>query len=272
LQSRALLFEDRVSLARSSAEGAGGWAMRISIANISKKVKTAEFSATVHAVARQVNQDFAPLWGMDADVRGIAIDRNAKPSPELTLSDVILYVGEIDDDPQKVADAVGYHDLNNKGIPYGFVFTDVAAKIGEAWSTTLSHEVLELLADPDVNLLVVGPHPKNPKGVALRTYEVCDPVQSDSYDIDGIKVSNFVTPLYFAQLPRPNATRTNYLNNGLDRFGVRPGGYFSYFDLSTRRWNDVFGEGAEARAKTKEILGMARRVRRHVGQRLASDL
>jgi len=107
--------------------------MRISIANISKKVTTPDFSATVHAVARQVHQDFAPLWGMDADVRGIAMNREAKPKPELTLSDVILYVGELNDDPQKVADAVGYHDLNNKGIPFGFVFTDVAAKAGEAW-------------------------------------------------------------------------------------------------------------------------------------------
>ena len=35
--------------------------MRISIANITKKIGTAEFSATVHAVARQVHQDFAPL-------------------------------------------------------------------------------------------------------------------------------------------------------------------------------------------------------------------
>jgi hypothetical protein len=232
-------------------------------------VSNAEFSATVHAVARQVHQDFAPLWGMDADVRGIKMSRDAKPNPELSMSDAILYVGELDDDPQKVADAVGYHDLNNKGIPYGFVFTDVAAKVGDKWSTTLSHEVLELLADPDVNLLVVGPHPKNPKGVALRTYEVCDPVQADSYDIDGIVVSNFVTPLYFARLPSPTTTRTNYLNLGLDRFGVRPGGYFSYFDLATKKWNDVFGEGAEARQKAKEILGLARRMRRHAGLELA---
>src|SRR5882757_8871119 len=245
--------------------------MRISIANISQKVTTAEFSATVHAVARQVHQDFAPLWGMDADVRGIAIKRDAKPNPELTLSDVILYVGELNDDPQKVADAIGYHDLNNRGIPFGFVFTDVAAKAGEAWATTLSHEVLELLADPDVNLLVIGPHPKKPKSVALRTYEVCDPVQADTYDLDGITVSNFVTPLYFAQLPSPTTTRTNYLNNGLERFGVRPGGYFSYFDLATRAWNNVFGEGAEARVRSKDILGIARRARRHAGLELANN-
>lgn len=243
--------------------------MRISIANISTKVATAEFSATVHAVARQVHHDFAPLWGMDADVRGVAMNPASKPKPELTVSDVILYVGEIDDDPNKVADAIGYHDLNHKGIPFGFVFTDVAKKAGEAWSTTLSHEVLELLADPDVNLVVIGPHPKTPKNVALRTYEVCDPVQADSYDIDGIAVSNFVSPLYFAQLPSPTTTRTNYLNLALDRFGVRPGGYFSYFDLATRRWSDIYGEGAEKRNQAKDLLGIARRARRHAGLALA---
>ena len=123
--------------------------MRISIANISSKVTTAEFSATVHAVGRQVNQDFAPLWGMDADVRGIAMNRNTKPNPELSVSDVILYVGELDDDPQKVADAIGYHDLNNKATPYGFIFTDVVAKVRENWSTTL----------PTVNVPCAGPAP-----------------------------------------------------------------------------------------------------------------
>ena len=46
------------------------------------------------------------------------------------------------------------------------------------------------------------------------------------------------------------------------------GGYFSYFDLDTGNWNDVFGERAEARAKIKEQLGLARRMRRHRGLRL----
>ena len=239
--------------------------MRISIANISTKVSTSDFTAAVHAVARQVHQDFAPLWGMDADVRGVAMQRTSKPNPELNVSDAILYVGELDDDPNKVQQAVGYHELNHKGIPYGFVFTDVAAKVGEAWSTTLSHEVLELLADPDVNLLVIGPNPKSPSSVALRAYEVCDPVQSDTYNIDGITVSNFVLPLYFARLANPTTTRTNYLSQPLDRFGVRPGGYYSYFDLTTRKWNEIYGQGAEARNPAKELLGSARRMRRHAG-------
>lgn len=237
--------------------------MRIAIANISNRVSREEFRVTVHAIARQVREDFAPLWSMDADIRHATLGRSAKPNPELNLADVILYVGETDDDPQKVKDAVGYHDMNHRGVPFGFVFTDVAEKVGEAWSTTLSHEVLELIADPDVNLLVVAPHPHKARASVLRPYEVCDPVQADTYTIDGVAVSNFVTPLYFAELPHPVQTRTNYMSLPLDRYAVRPEGYFSYLDLSTGRWENVFGENAEKRVGPKEILGNARRMRRH---------
>lgn len=241
--------------------------MKIAVANISKNIASNVFVSTVRAVAYQVKTHFAPLWDMDAHVAAAThVKRDDKPDPELADADVVLYVGELEDDPQKVADALGYHDMNQKGIPYGFVFTDVAAKVGEEWSTTLSHEVLELVADPDVNLLVVGPHPTKKNSVVLRSYEVCDPVQADTYMINGTPVSNFVTPLYFANLPSATATRTNYMSRPLDRFGVRPGGYFSYFDLATQKWSDVFGDNAaKERAAAKSGTGTMRRMGRHAG-------
>src|SRR2546427_8446776 len=51
------------------------------------------------------------------------------------------------------------HDRHYLGIPYGFVFLDLSAALGEDWSVTFSHEALELTADPEANLLVRGPHP-----------------------------------------------------------------------------------------------------------------
>jgi hypothetical protein len=60
--------------------------------------------------------------------------------------------------------ALGYHDRNFSGIPFGFVFTELSREIGENWSVTLSHEALELIADPEVNLLVMGPHPNPDEG------------------------------------------------------------------------------------------------------------
>jgi hypothetical protein len=236
--------------------------MRIAIANVSKGISTSDFKTVVHAVERQVREDFAPAWGMTASLRMLRIDRSQPVDPEASLSDVVIYVGELGADPKAVENAVGYHTDNLQGIPYGFVFVDVAEKIGEKWSTTLSHEVLELIADPDVNLLVIGPDPKRANRQVLRPYEVCDPVQGDSYSIDGVDVSNFVTPLYFADLPHPTITRTNYLALPLDRFGVRPSGYFSYLDLTTGRYDNVFGDairGPEV-AKKKAALGSARRL------------
>ncbi|HVY32032.1 MAG TPA: hypothetical protein VHB79_36100 [Polyangiaceae bacterium] len=247
--------------------------MRIAIGNISNNIQKDEFSATVRAISKQVKEDFAPLWGMTATLRHATISRSAKPDPELSAADVIIYVGETNDDPQQVKNAVGYHSQNHRGVPYGFVFADIAKKVDEPWSTTLSHEVLELIADPDVNLMVVGPDPKKPNdsnSVVLRPYEVCDPVQADSYEIDDIAVSNFVTPLYFAQLDHPVLTQTNYLNLKLERFGVRPGGYFSYYDLAANNWSDVYGEGAQARYEPRrtKLLAEARRLPRHRGHLL----
>ncbi|HVY26158.1 MAG TPA: hypothetical protein VHB79_06380 [Polyangiaceae bacterium] len=105
--------------------------MRIAIGNISNSIQKDEFSATVRAIAKQVKEDFAPLWGMTASLRHATISKNAKPDPELKTND----------DSQSVQNAVGYHSQNHKGVPYGFVFADIAKKVDEPWPITLSHEV-----------------------------------------------------------------------------------------------------------------------------------
>jgi hypothetical protein len=62
-----------------------------------------------------------------------------------------------------VEGALGYYDANFKGIPYSFVFRQLSEELGEKWTVTFSHEALEMIGDPEVNLLVAGPHPSNPK-------------------------------------------------------------------------------------------------------------
>jgi hypothetical protein len=66
--------------------------------------------------------------------------------------DAVLYLW----DDMDVDDALGYHGQNHAGIPFGFVFTELSKKLKEKWSATLSHEALEFIGDPEVNLLVVG--------------------------------------------------------------------------------------------------------------------
>jgi hypothetical protein len=90
--------------------------MRIAIGNISDTIKKDEFSAVIRAISRQVHEDFAPLWGMTATLRHATIGRKAKPDPELNNADVIIYVGETNDDPQKVENAIGYHSQNHRAF------------------------------------------------------------------------------------------------------------------------------------------------------------
>jgi hypothetical protein len=69
--------------------------------------------------------------------------------------DAVIYIWDKSD----VAGAIGYHDKNNSGIPFGFVFVEIAKEVGESWTVTLSHEAFELILDPEVNLLVLNQHP-----------------------------------------------------------------------------------------------------------------
>ena len=44
--------------------------------------------------------------------------------------DAVLYIwDEVD-----VEGALGYHDSNNRGIPYGFVFSEISKALGESWT------------------------------------------------------------------------------------------------------------------------------------------
>jgi len=58
---------------------------------------------------------------------------------------------------------------------------------------TLSHERLEMLADPWINWCAQGSDGR------IYALEVCDAVELDSmgYKIDGVLVSDFITPSWF---------------------------------------------------------------------------
>ena len=165
-----------------------------------------------------------------------------------------------------VEDALGYHDQNARGIPYGFVFTDLAKKLGEPWSVTFSHEALELIADPEVNLLVMGPHPADPNKTVFHWYEMSDAVQNETYEIDQVRVSNFVLPLYFTGSDEVGG-RNDFLGRShggktLNSFGINPGGYVGYYDPETGK-HELFSRKGDLVAKKRlELKGKASAARR----------
>jgi hypothetical protein len=150
-------------------------------------------------------------------------------------------------DEASLPGALGFHDLNTRDVPVGFVFV----LNPNDWTVTLSHEVLELILDPTVNLFVPGPDPRNPANLVLHTYEACDAVERFSYPIDGIAVSDFLTPSYFTIGDAPG-TRNDFLGVGVTSFGVTPNSHIAFFDLSTGTFVTVVGQQAPPRAAAKK--------------------
>jgi hypothetical protein len=241
--------------------------MRVTIANISKSISAADFRATVRAIARQVDEDFTPEWSIAATLRATALSI-ANQAPIEGKHDAIIYVGDASQDPTTgVEGALGYHSRNHGSIPYGFIYLDICQEYGEEWTSTLSHEVLELLGDPTAAITVTGPAPKGGKGSVYYDLEVCDPTQGDSYKIDGITVSNFVCKHYFGLVG--GSGHTNFLELALQPFGVRPRGYYQYEDK--RGVHQINGELiTEINVAARALMKMGRRNTRRA-ERVAAD-
>lgn len=246
--------------------------MIISIINHSKSISDEELQTVIRSINRQIAQDFEPYWSFGASLR-LEGSIGKRPSVR-TLSDMrgdaVLYLV----DGTGVIGATGWHELNYRDIPYGFVFLGLCEKLHEPWTVTFSHEALELVGDPMANLLVEGSHPFDLRRKVFHLFEMCDAVQCETYLIEGVEVSNFVLPSYFS--PGEQKGRRNdflgrtYDGKTLPSFGMNPGGYINLFDPRTRRWEQPMRDGDAAtllRKKLKNELKLGRGYRRtHPGE------
>ena len=157
----------------------------IAIINASTVVTDADAQAMMAAVQTQVTRDFGPAWRTNANLH--LVPHGAKPPKAM------WWIALLDNADQ--AGALGYHDITAQGLPLGKVFAKTSIQFGEPVSVVLSHEVLEMLADPWINMCAQG------DGEVFYAREVCDPVEADQYEINGELVSNFVLGAYFHLLP-----------------------------------------------------------------------
>ena len=219
----------------------------IAVINFASTLNDQAAQEAIRAVNRQVTEDFVPIWGYGRLLRLQTVDFNpADPetlSPQKVPADSAMYLV----DEASLPGALGFHDLNTRDVPVGFVFV----LDPNDWTVTLSHEVLELILDPTVNIFVPGPDPRNANNIVLHTYEACDAVERISYTIDGIAVSDFLTPSYFTIGDAPG-TRNDFLGVGVSSFGVTQNSHIAFFDLSTGTFETVFGQQAPAMAAAKK--------------------
>lgn len=220
---------------------------QISVINESTVLTDADVTPVVTALQQQVTNDFRPVWGTDAELTMIP---KGTQLPAGTWWLVIL-----DDSDQ--AGALGYHDLTPDGLPIGKVFAASDLKAGTSWTVTASHELLEMLADPNINLSVFVQN-ANTTGT-LYAYEVCDACEDDSfgYQINNILVSNFVYPTWFESF-RTQGTQFDRMNQIQNPLQLLAGGYIGIFNVTD-------GTGWQQQTDQKHATNL--RHRGHVGSR-----
>jgi hypothetical protein len=230
--------------------------MLIAILNQSTLVTNADAEAMTQAVAAQVRYDAAPIW----DRSPAAVVFYTDPSAVPAAAHGIALVDTIQNQPQGV---LGFHTEDQGGKLWGVVAAkpelDNGAKVTTGdWSVSsvLSHEVLEMFVDPNCNLWA------NDGQGSAYSFEVCDPVEAPSYTVNGVSVSNFVTPSWFDPLA-PATAQFNKLSQLHAAFSILKGGYVVY--ESAGKEQQKFGdEFPEWRREMK--AGPLARTRRRLGQ------
>jgi hypothetical protein len=198
--------------------------INIAVINQSTAVSDTEVAAAVPNLNIQVQRDVAPIWGINAQVTYVP---KGQIAPANSWQVIIL-------DNSDQAGALGYHDLTANGYPISKVFAATDKKYNLSWTVTASHEICEMLVDPDC---VLAAQTGNTTFVA---FEVCDPCEADKlgYSINGTLVSDFVTPAWF----QPKAHKPyDFCNHITAPLTLLPGGYVSIW-TPTKGWTQKTAE------------------------------
>jgi hypothetical protein len=228
--------------------------IQISVINESTVLADSDVAPVVAALQKQVSNDFRPIWGVDAVLT--IVPKTAQP-PTGSWWLVLL-----DDSDQ--ANALGYHDLTTEGLPIGKVFADSDLKAGTSWTVTASHELLEMLGDPNINLTAFVQN-TNTAGM-LYAYEVCDACEDDSfgYQIDNVLLSDFVYPSWFENFRAEGSTQFDRMNKIQSPLQLLSGGYIGVFTVNSGSgWQQQTAEKHLTNLRHRGAVG-TRRERRNI--------
>ena len=177
------------------------------------------------ALQQQVDNGFAPVWGVRADIS--ALDTGS-PVPPGTW-------------PNKIVDDIGGDGgvhLDDRGQPYA------EAVNGPELTIAISHELLEMLADPWGNRFTPAADldPSSDGHQVFYLVEVGDPCEVTSYEVSGVAVSDFILPAFYD----PNATGQvdfrGVLSGPLPQT-VPQGCYISWIDPQDGQWHQQKPDG-----------------------------
>jgi hypothetical protein len=170
----------------------------IAVVNASHVVHDDEVRQWTIDIEKQIHEDFAPIWNKSASLIfrrfGESIPDDAWP----------IYINKHSTD----LTALGWHDDNGK-LVFGRIFAQDCLDAHISVSVDLSHEILEIIGDPDIKQTITLPDGR------MAALEMCDPVEDDLYGYrrGETLVSDFVLPSYFHPTTPTNAARWDFMNH-----------------------------------------------------------
>jgi hypothetical protein len=190
---------------RAAQAGQGG---SVNIACINKATADlgVPFEKLTATLQKCFDEHFLPVWGYPVKLYNT-------DAPKASDWQFVYF------DNADAAGALGYHELTHNGQPISKVFVKTTVEANQLVSVTACHELFEMVIDPLANLWAEAADGTE------YAYEMSDPVEEDTFFVDGIEMSNFVHPSWFEPFQHPPKTKFDHLGLLNKPFSMTKGGY-----------------------------------------------
>jgi len=209
-----------------------GAAPTIAVFNKATTPLGVDLDALISAMQKYIDQHIVPVWATPAKL--------VKSTNFIKGAWAMVFLDDADQ-----PGALAYHDLTPDGLPISKVFVRTTIQNGDLVSVSASHELVEMLVDPGINLMTTGPDPKT-----VYAYESADPVEALSFPVNGIQMSDFIYPSYFENFHKAGSVRFDQMGKVKKPFEVLSGGYQIIF--KNGKWSQVTVSSSKARALANE--------------------
>lgn len=220
--------------------------IKVVLVDTTGDIKPDSMAAAAEALNVQVTRDLPQFWNIHATV-SYRPDAHSIPQGMWPVQLVrSLPPGE-----------GGFH-MTAHNQPYAKV---IATPGSDDWVIDASHETIEMLVDPYGNRLqsataigVSGGRIKDGVGKYEYLVEACDPCEANdyAYQIDGVVVSDFITPDFYDPDPTPGA-RFSFTGAVKSPREILPGGYISWVDPKSNEMQQILWVDPSKPPQTKNL-------------------
>ena len=191
-----------------------------------------DLDVLIAAMQAFVDRYVAPVWGAPAKL--------VKSKDYLKGAWAMIFLDNADQ-----PGALAYHDLTPDGMPQAKVFVKTTLDNHDQVSVSASHELVEMLVDPAINMMTTGPDPN-----VMYAYESADPVEQLSFTVNGVPMTDFVYPAYFEAFHKPGSVRFDQSGKVSRPFQILAGGYQIIF--KNGKWSQIFGSPSKKKRFARE--------------------